>query len=82
MVVQVPQRAVAGLMRDLPTQKVRLLGGKLGEELTSLGYETAGQVEDRASLGFLCSRFGDRLGTYVFHAVRGEDFTPGTTVFL
>lgn len=64
-------------MRDLPIQKVRLLGGKLGEELTSLGYETAGHVEDRLSMGFLCSRFGDRLGTYVFHAVRGEDFTPG-----
>ena len=42
--VEMPRRAVAELMQDMPLGKIRNFGGKLGAELQALGCTTAGQV--------------------------------------
>ncbi|CAI5527584.1 unnamed protein product [Closterium sp. Naga37s-1] len=71
----VPPRAVPALMEDVPLKKIRNLGGKLGQELQAMGCATAGQAH-ALELPDLIARFGERLGNYVWRAVRGLDETP------
>ncbi|KAL2623530.1 hypothetical protein R1flu_003735 [Riccia fluitans] len=67
----IPPRAVAGLMQSMPLKKVKLLGGKLGEEMTKKwGISTAGEAQS-LPLAALVGCFGERLGNYIWHAVRG-----------
>ncbi|CAI5946546.1 unnamed protein product [Closterium sp. NIES-65] len=68
----VPPRAVPALMEDVPLKKIRNLGGKLGQ---AMGCATAGQAQV-LELPDLIARFGERLGNYVWRAVRGLDETP------
>eukprot|EP00898_Chlorokybus_atmophyticus_P004587 jgi/Chlat1/5129/Chrsp33S05128 len=72
----VPLRAVDGLMKELPLKKIRNLGGKLGAELESRGCVTAGDVQ-AFSWERMCSDFGDRMGSWVYFAVRGQNDDPG-----
>ena len=46
------------------------------QALEDMGYATAGQAQT-LSLPELTSRFGDRLGSYVWHAARGLDTSEG-----
>ncbi|CAI5491607.1 unnamed protein product [Closterium sp. Naga37s-1] len=71
----VPPRAVPALMENVPLKKIRNLGGKLGQELQAMGCAIAGQAQ-ALELPDLIARFGDRLGNYVWRAVRGLDETP------
>ncbi|CAI7888054.1 unnamed protein product [Closterium sp. NIES-53] len=71
----VPPRAVPALMENVPLKKIRNLGGKLGQELQAMGCAIAGQAQ-ALELPGLIARFGDRLGNYVWRAVRGLDETP------
>ncbi|KAH7420739.1 hypothetical protein KP509_13G019900 [Ceratopteris richardii] len=58
-------------MDVLPLKKVKLLGGKVGEELSiKWNCKTAGEVQ-KIPLNALLASFGDRLGNYVYKAVRG-----------
>ncbi|OAE30486.1 hypothetical protein AXG93_3902s1030 [Marchantia polymorpha subsp. ruderalis] len=67
----VPPRAVPYLMQSMPLRKVKLLGGKLGEEMTEKwGVSTAGEAQ-AVPLPALVGCFGERLGNYVWNAVRG-----------
>ncbi|CAM6090320.1 unnamed protein product [Calypogeia fissa] len=67
----IPPRAVPGLMKTIPLKKMRLLGGKLGEELTQKwGFSTAGEAQ-ALSITTLVGCFGERQGNYVWNAVRG-----------
>ncbi|CAM6096420.1 unnamed protein product [Calypogeia fissa] len=67
----IPPRAVPGLMQTIPLKKMRLLGGKLGEELTQKwGFSTAGDAQG-LSITTLVGCFGERQGNYVWNAVRG-----------
>ncbi|KAL3690645.1 hypothetical protein R1sor_004296 [Riccia sorocarpa] len=67
----IPPRAVAGLMQSMPLKKVKLLGGKLGEEMTKKwSISTAGEAQ-ALPLASLVACFGERLGNYIWHAVRG-----------
>ncbi|KAJ7552061.1 hypothetical protein O6H91_06G040100 [Diphasiastrum complanatum] len=64
-------RAVPELMQKFPLKKIKMLGGKLGEELKEKwSCETAGDVQ-AVPLGSLIFCFGERLGNYIFKAVRG-----------
>lgn len=67
----IPPRAVPGLMKALPLKKIKLLGGKLGEEMTKKwGCTTAGEAQQIPHAA-LVACFGDRLGTYAWKAVQG-----------
>ncbi|KAG6541300.1 hypothetical protein Mapa_017353 [Marchantia paleacea] len=67
----VPPRAVPCLMQSMPLRKVKLLGGKLGEEMTKKwGVSTAGEAQ-AVPLASLVGCLGERLGNYVWNAVRG-----------
>ncbi|KAI5067385.1 hypothetical protein GOP47_0017913 [Adiantum capillus-veneris] len=71
--------AVSDLMNALPLKKVKLLGGKIGEELSEKwNCKTAGDAQ-KVPLKSLLASFGDRLGNYVYRAVRGihEDKVQG-----
>ncbi|CAI6000181.1 unnamed protein product, partial [Closterium sp. NIES-64] len=84
-ITAVPPRAVPALMEDVPLKKIRNLGGKLGQvlwegwgaggDLQAMGCATAGQAQV-LELPDLIARFGERLGNYVWRAVRGLDETP------
>lgn len=63
--------AIADLMDTLPLKKVKLLGGKIGQELfDKWGCTTAGEAQ-KVPLQSLLTLCGDRLGHYVFRAIRG-----------
>ncbi|CAK9270660.1 unnamed protein product [Sphagnum jensenii] len=67
----IPPRAVPGLMQMLPLRKIKLLGGKLGEEMKQKwGCLTAGDAQ-QIPQAELMACFGERLGTYAWKAVRG-----------
>ncbi|KAG0625135.1 hypothetical protein M758_2G030400 [Ceratodon purpureus] len=67
----IPPRSVPGLMKDLPLKKIKLLGGKLGEEMKKKwGCTTAGEAQQIPQAA-LVACFGDRLGTYAWKAVQG-----------
>eukprot|EP00850_Spirogloea_muscicola_P001163 SM000004S15033 [mRNA] locus=s4:919247:923447:+ [translate_table: standard] len=71
-VTVIPPRAVATLMGELPLRKIRNLGGKLGMKLAKMGCETARDVQAVPQVK-LVQAFGERLGNYVYNAVRGEN---------
>eukprot|EP00850_Spirogloea_muscicola_P003338 SM000013S26507 [mRNA] locus=s13:758458:762613:- [translate_table: standard] len=71
-VTVIPPRAVATLMGELPLRKIRNLGGKLGIKLAKTGCETARDVQAVPQVK-LVQAFGERLGNYVYNAVRGEN---------
>eukprot|EP00899_Mesostigma_viride_P009389 jgi/Mesvir1/18451/Mv14306-RA.2 len=67
--------AVQGLMEQLPLKKLRNFGGKMGQGLMALGCDKAGDVQ-QLSVEELTARFGDRMGPWVFNAVRGIHDDP------
>eukprot|EP00897_Mesotaenium_endlicherianum_P001868 jgi/Mesen1/1709/ME000138S00569 len=73
--ITVPQRAVEALMATLPLTKVRNLGGKLGQELKRMGCNTTADVQQLPQAQ-LVSLFGERMGVYVWRAVRGLHDEP------
>jgi nucleotidyltransferase/DNA polymerase involved in DNA repair len=76
-VKQIPPRAVPGLMQMLPLRKIKLLGGKLGEEMKQKwGCLTAGDAQ-QIPQAELMACFGERLGTYAWKAVRGFQADKG-----
>jgi DNA polymerase eta len=73
----IPPRAVPGLMQMLPLRKIKLLGGKLGEEMKQKwGCLTAGDAQ-QIPQAELMACFGERLGTYAWKAVRGFQADKG-----
>ncbi|GAA6014594.1 hypothetical protein JCM11491_000162 [Sporobolomyces phaffii] len=75
--------AVLAFLRPMPFQKIRNLGGKLGNAVKET-YEVE-TVEDlqRYSLGELQAKLGDDSGVWLWEVCRGLDFTevePKTNV--
>ncbi|KAI9140345.1 hypothetical protein BKA69DRAFT_1029597, partial [Paraphysoderma sedebokerense] len=73
---------VMGFMKNLPFQKIRFLGGKLGDEVESaLGVSTAGDIWYilKYSLQELQAKFGDQTGTWLFNISRGIDHSNVVT---
>jgi len=63
--------ATMNFMKDLPFQKIRSLGGKLGDEIeTELQVTTAGDLW-KYSLDFLMKRFGEGTGLWLYNITRG-----------
>eukprot|EP00742_Colponemidia_sp_Colp-10_P008275 GILJ01008948.1.p1 GENE.GILJ01008948.1~~GILJ01008948.1.p1 ORF type:complete len:626 (+),score=80.08 GILJ01008948.1:116-1993(+) len=71
----VPVKAIPDLMMNLPISKIRLLGGKLGAELKSMGLETAAQAQ-AVDMRSLESRFGAKSARWLYRIVRGIDESP------
>ncbi|CAJ0858829.1 14634_t:CDS:10 [Entrophospora sp. SA101] len=62
-----------GFMRNLPFQKIRKLGGKLGAEVGNiLGIETAGELWGY-SVSELQAKFGMAYGIWLYNICRGVD---------
>ncbi|XP_064490401.1 DNA polymerase eta-like isoform X2 [Ornithodoros turicata] len=72
------QGAVPSLFATLPVNKVRNLGGKLGEDIKeTLQVETLGEVT-RFSQESLITTFGEKTGSWLYHLSRGIDHEPVT----
>ena len=71
----IPPRAVPALMHDLPLKKVRNFGGKLGQQLESMGCTTAGQVA-ALPLDSLKKVFGVERAQWMLEAVNGRSNDP------
>jgi len=66
-------RAVQQFLSDFKFTKIRGLGGKLGDQITSLF--TTETVKDLlpVSIEQLKQKLGDETGTWVYHVIRGQD---------
>ena len=66
-------RASALFLEDLKFKKIRMLGGKLGEQVTA-AFETD-EVKElrRFSIEQLKARLGDETGTWLYNTIRGID---------
>ncbi|KAG8900523.1 DNA-directed DNA polymerase eta rad30 [Tulasnella sp. 403] len=66
--------AIPGFLRPMPFQKIRFLGGKLGETIADeLGATTVGDALD-ASLEEIQRRFGEE-SIWVYNILRGIDYS-------
>lgn len=71
----VRNRAIQHFLGDFKFTRIRNLGGKLGDEIVSkFGTD---QVKEllAAPIEQLKSRLGDDTGSWVYHIIRGEDFS-------
>lgn len=62
-------------MHTMPLTKIRYFGGKLGQELASMGASTAGEVL-ALPMRELQSRFGASRATFITDALRGVLYEP------
>ena len=67
--------SVPALMEDLPIRKLRSFGGKIGEELESMGCQHASDVK-KCSFQMLSSKFGHEKARWILSAVDGNDSEP------
>ncbi|KAB8754780.1 hypothetical protein FH972_026568 [Carpinus fangiana] len=68
-------RAVQHFLNDMKFTKIRNLGGKLGEEVTSkFGTELVKDLLD-ISLEQFKKKLGDDTGMWLYHTIRGEDLS-------
>ncbi|BDA49872.1 DNA polymerase iota at N-terminal half [Coccomyxa sp. Obi] len=59
----------------LPVRTIPGVGYKLEAELTAIGISTANDIRALSKTA-LVNSFGDRVGSYLYNACRGEDPTP------
>ena len=64
--------AVPALLRGLPVDRLRGLGGKLGERVKALGVATAGELAERGAAR-LRREFGERTGGWLHALATGND---------
>ena len=64
--------AVPALLRGLPVDRLRGLGGKLGERVKALGVTTAGELAERG-VARLRREFGERTGGWLHALATGND---------
>ena len=64
--------AVPALLRELPVDRLRGLGGKLGERVKALGVATAGELAERGG-SRLRREFGERTGAWLHALANGND---------
>lgn len=64
-------------MNDIPFQKIRNLGGKLGSEVgADLEIENSSELWKYSKLD-LQTKYGPSTGLYLYHICRGIDHEPG-----
>ena len=64
--------AVPALLRELPVDRLRGLGGKLGERVKALGIATAGELAEYGG-SRLRREFGERTGAWLHALANGDD---------
>jgi len=62
----------------LACRKINGIGPKADEKLQSLGIRTVGELAQKTQ-GWLMTHFGQKTGTWMFHAARGQDERPVVT---
>jgi DNA polymerase-4 len=71
----VPEGKEADFMLSLPIDKIWGAGGKTQDRLKQAGLRTTRDIH-RASLQMLTTLFGNSGGSFLYHAVRGENAEP------
>ena len=70
-----PRASVADLMAGLPVDRIRGLGGQLGEKVKAQGCETVGDLAAKSE-AWCQKSFGEKTGRWLFRMARGLDDEP------